>query len=309
MRTKIKLKSQEWYDNRPSSIGSSDIGAISGVNDFASPLSIYNQKVGISHWEGSDQAEYGDHLEPFVAKKSFERLLLDGRVPEGSTLAINPYLYVAEDNPRFNASPDFFILDPDGTFILLECKTAKMYAMDKWKNGEVPASYYAQVEWQLYCTGLKHAFISCLVAGDMGSLFTHSIDRDNNYIRTLKLVGENFCHKLDNKTPPQAMNLDLDLMVEPSLEEVASVTPELLINFIKLDAEMKAMGKTREREKAKDSCRAAIEQEMGQKAYAELELEGIRYRFSRKTIEVKEKITKASSYVKFGFREFKINNN
>lgn len=168
--TLVSTVSQEddeeaWLHNRTKGLGGSDIGAICGVNNWATPRSIYIRKTGqFGGDEGfsedaKERMKFGHILEPIVASQYQER--------SGKKVAISPATFAHKDYPWALANVDRFIVDDEGTpYGVLECKTAGEFMNEDWKEGDIPISYLYQLTWYMFVTGLHYGAMACLVGGN-----------------------------------------------------------------------------------------------------------------------------------------------
>lgn len=170
---------QAWLAARTNGIGGSDVGAICGVNNWSSARQIYFRKVGQYQEETEpskaalERMHFGHVLEPVVAQEFENR---------------HPDIYCSEadctfKNLQYNyllANVDRFVIDKETDEIvgILECKTANENMNSEWDSGDVPMSYYYQVQHYLFVTGLEHAWISCLVGGNKFYTYDIYFDKD-----------------------------------------------------------------------------------------------------------------------------------
>lgn len=210
----VPYKSPEWYTMRDTCIGSSDIGAIAGLNKFCTPYDVWCEKKGLKTGQGFgqgesgyDQAALGSHLESFILNKMRVELINREELHK-DTIAYVGSVWGDEENKRLICSTDCEAFTPSGLKLILEAKTAKIFFNEEWKAG-VPPSYYAQVQWQLGITGYDKAYIGCLVAGDVSKFYVHEIERDEYYIARLREIATSFIEMLDNNIPPKATAKDL----------------------------------------------------------------------------------------------------
>ena len=129
------LSREDWLAYRRLGIGGSDVAAIMGISSFATIRDLYNDKIGvlplIEEEEGNWVAkEVGHRLEDLVAEIFSRKTGL--KVFPVRKMFRHP-LY-----PFMLADVDFFIVFPDGTFGILECKTCNYNAKVKWDNDSVP---------------------------------------------------------------------------------------------------------------------------------------------------------------------------
>ena len=150
----------EWLAWRRAGIGASDVAGILGLSPWASPYSVWAEKVGlVADDDPSEAMELGLALEGTIARLFHQRT----------------GLYVASEQERVQ-HPDFpwarATLDgrvyetPNwqrgGELGNLESKTTSE-APAKWENG-IPIYYAAQVQWQMWCSGVERTWVAALHA-------------------------------------------------------------------------------------------------------------------------------------------------
>ena len=154
-----------FVEGRRSYIGGTDIGAILGISPWASPLSVYMDKVDPDGSEHKDSLPMrrGLALERFIADE-FER-----EHPELVCWQPKPIVRTDWGFPA-GASVDRLIADrahPRTPVAVLEAKTAfSFHGAKQWdeETGDLPDSYFTQVQWYLAVTGLP----LCYAAADTG---------------------------------------------------------------------------------------------------------------------------------------------
>ena len=157
---------EAWLKARTRGVGGSDVGAICGVNHWSSALQIYFNKTGQFQDERQpdeaslERMHFGHVLEPVVADEFEHR-------NEGVT-CIEPDCSFSSTTYNFLlANVDRFVLNDDGDIIgILECKTASSIMDSEWESGDIPLSYYYQVQHYMYVTGIHRAWICALVGGN-----------------------------------------------------------------------------------------------------------------------------------------------
>lgn len=169
---------EAWLAARSKGVGGSEVGAICGVNQWSSALQIYFNKTGQfqEDTEPSDAAKermhWGHMLEPVVADE-FER-----RNP-GLTCYETNCSFKSNEYPFLLANIDRLVLDSTGKIQgILECKTAGAQMVTEWENGEIPESYYYQVQHYMFITGIHRGWICCLAGGN--KFFQYDIFFDND---------------------------------------------------------------------------------------------------------------------------------
>lgn len=175
-----KMGHEEWLRIRKTGIGGSDAGAICGLNPYASPMSVYQDKVSeqISD-EDNEAMRQGRDLEDYVARRFMEET--------GLKVRRSNMMYQSTDYPFMFADVDRLIVGEDAG---LECKTASAYNSDKWKDGEIPPHYLIQCYHYMVVTGKKTWYIAVVI---LGQDFKYAkLTWDENVIQNLITIESNF---------------------------------------------------------------------------------------------------------------------
>lgn len=188
---------EAWLAQRQEGIGGSEVGALIGVSEYETPMSVWNTKMrGGKDLSGVAAVEWGHRLEEAVAGKAAETLGLVSR-PGGG-------LWGDRERDFMRVTPDRFVTKPRSWKALgvIECKTAG--DDEDWSSGVIypggegdgaaPLSYQAQVQWQLGILGLKRGWLGCLVLGRERSFFTVEIDFDSEWFAEMADEAERFWH-------------------------------------------------------------------------------------------------------------------
>ena len=139
------LAHEKFLTQRKRYIGGTDIAAILGVSQWASPLSVYLDKTGVpSDDKESLQMRRGLVLEQFIADE-FERVH-----PEFTTWKAKPKVRTDWGFPA-GASTDRLIAlraKPRTPVAILEAKTAFRFGWRDWDeaNADLPDAYFIQVQ-------------------------------------------------------------------------------------------------------------------------------------------------------------------
>lgn len=191
MITKIKTESrEEWLALRKGHIGGSDAAAVVGLNPYASQYSLWAEKTGrVDGFAGNLATEVGAYLEEFVAKKFEEET--GKRVRRANQSILN------SDYPFAIANIDREIVGEDAG---LEIKTTDSLNMGKFKGGEYPSQYYAQIVHYMAVTGKQKWYLAVLIGNRDFKIFT--IDRDDAEISSLMAAEKDFWDCVTNDTPP-----------------------------------------------------------------------------------------------------------
>ncbi len=181
----------EWLKIRKQYIGGSDAGAILGMNPYSSPYSVWAEKTGkIPGFEGSITTKVGNYLEEFVAQM-FED-------DTGKKVRRCNFTLVNDQYPWACANLDREVVGEDA---LLEIKTTNSYInVKKFRNGEYPEQWYAQMTHYLAVTGKKKAYLAVL--SECRNFQTFELDRDELEIAALMQAEKEFWDKVKHNTPP-----------------------------------------------------------------------------------------------------------
>lgn len=186
----------EWIKRRKHSIGGSDAAAVIGLNAYVSQYALWAEKTGkVPGFEGNLATEVGAFLEEFVAKK-FEKET--GKKVKRR----NAFIYNSK-YPWAHANVDRVIVGEDA---LLEIKTCDSLSMKKFKNGEYPAHYYAQMVHYLAITEKSRCYLAVLIGNKQFKWFT--VERDEAEISALMMAEENFWYQVQNDLPPEIDGTD-----------------------------------------------------------------------------------------------------
>ncbi|WP_097006456.1 YqaJ viral recombinase family protein [Lacrimispora amygdalina] len=175
-----ELSHEEWLKLRKTGIGGSDAGAICGLNPYASPMSVYQDKTTMEVEEINNEAmRQGRDLEDYVARRFMEAT--------GLKVRRSNMMYRSEEHPFMLADVDRLIVGKDAG---LECKTASAYNLDKWKEDEIPAHYLIQCHHYMSVTGKQTWYIAVVILG-CGFKYAE-IPRDEDLIKNLVSIEKQF---------------------------------------------------------------------------------------------------------------------
>lgn len=189
--TKIKTANhEEWLALRSQYIGGSDAAAVVGLNAFSSPYSLWAEKTGrIPGFAGNLATEVGTFLEEFVAQKFAQET--------GKKVRKSNQSFFNSDYPWAIANIDREIVGEDAG---LEIKTTDSMNLKRFKDGEYPENYYAQMVHYLAVTGKKRWYLAVLIGNKEFKWFT--LERDGAEISALMAAEEAFWEHVKTDTPP-----------------------------------------------------------------------------------------------------------
>ncbi|ALY08881.1 RecE-like exonuclease [Arthrobacter phage Galaxy] len=155
-----------WLKARRSGLGASDTATILGLNDWSTPLQVWQEKTSTVPPDDSDTSEaahWGNVLEHPVAVQTVKKHRHLGKIMP------TPGLLAHKDHPWMLATVDRLLVDRGTTGpvrSLLEVKTTSVLAYRAhWVDGIPPARIQVQVQQQLAVTELPGAWVTCLVGG------------------------------------------------------------------------------------------------------------------------------------------------
>lgn len=148
------MSREAWLEERRKALGGSDMGAVLGLNQYRSAVSVWADKLGmIADQEDNEAMRIGRDLEDYVAS----------RFSEASGLRVQRYNYLLRDSTNhLSANIDRRVL---GEAAGLECKTASALSEGRYKGGMYPESYYAQCCTYLAVTGWERWYLCAVVLG------------------------------------------------------------------------------------------------------------------------------------------------
>lgn len=179
----------EWLAWRKGGIGASDVAALIGMSDFASPMSVWTDKLGLSPIDDDNEfMEFGRRAEPMLTGYFEDRT--------GWTVTGQQERIEWVGNPVHRCTLDGRAEDGGQVLGVVEYKTT---GFDPWT--EVPDAYACQVQWQMHCDERDRAWFGVL----HGRRFrTYEVPRDDRAIAMLCDVADEFWerHVLAEHPPP-----------------------------------------------------------------------------------------------------------
>lgn len=164
---------EEWLQVRKHSIGGSDAGAIVGMSAYASPVTVYLDKMGLSKDKASNEAmRLGNDLEDYVAQRFTEET--------GKKVRNDNFMYKHDDYDFITANVDRVIVGENAG---LECKTMNAWADYDFEAGEVPSQYFCQCQHYMAVMGFERMYL-CILVFQRG-VYVVPIERDDDFIDQL----------------------------------------------------------------------------------------------------------------------------
>lgn len=256
----------KWLSNRCNSIGGSEIAKVAGFSHYGSPLTVFNEKLGISEkFKGNIHTQFGTRMEPVIKQWLPE----DFKRETGIELKIYdyPYMMIHKDIDYFSANIDGLIELKDrwiywenrdtgeiraieaGELIGAEIKTASEFLQKMWAGEEIPDEYYCQCQWYMGITGLKYFLIIYLLGKEVK---WKVVPRNNDDIECLFNIGIDFWNNhILTKIPPEPSGLECETKeiihkqtIDNDLEQ--AVKDGKLAKYKAIDEQIKGLEKEKE---------------------------------------------------------------
>lgn len=179
-KSTVNMSHEEWLELRRKTIGGSDAGAICGLNPYASPYSVYADKLKlIPPKEDNEAMRQGRDLEEYVAKRFTEET--------GKKVRRDNCIIYNSEFPFAHADLDRVVVGEDAG---LECKTANPLQYQNYLDGKYPDHYYAQCMHYMLVTGKPKWYLAVLVF--QRGLFIFEIERNEEEIAVLADIEKTF---------------------------------------------------------------------------------------------------------------------
>ena len=169
-----KISHEEWLELRKKSIGGSDAGAVVGMNQYSSALTVYADKKGLSKdKETSEAMRLGTDLEAYVAERFCEK--------EGKKVRNDFMMYADGEYDFITANIDRRVVGENAG---LECKTMGSFNGYNLEDGEIPSHYFCQCQHYMMVMGFDYMYLAILVL--QRGLYVIKIERDKDFIKQLR---------------------------------------------------------------------------------------------------------------------------
>lgn len=180
---------EDWLNWRKQGITATEAGLIMHPSKYGSGLTVYTDKLGLTTHDQSDPdgfMEWGHRIEDLLVSKFMEQHP-DFKDCTQGRLYQRDWAKCSLDAQAYTA---------DGTPVIIECKTGQNES--KWSP--IPEKYYAQVQWQMYVTGIRKAYFSVLICGHQW--FEREVEYSETYVEELKRKCFYIWDCIQNKTRP-----------------------------------------------------------------------------------------------------------
>lgn len=219
------LTREDWLALRRTGIGGSDAGAILGASPWASPLSVWADKRGIlPERDESDAMAYGKHAEPMLRGWFAEEMakVVPVEVAEFPQI-LRSLLY-----PWAIANLDG-VATVHGETCGLELKTADRSQARHWREGELPDSYFWQVQHYMAVTGWPRFYVFALLGKRP---LIRVVERNEPMIAELMQAERRLWEMVEANEMPAPSGLDCDSELLSALyqgggEEIVQLDDEI----------------------------------------------------------------------------------
>lgn len=192
--TAVDTDRAEWLQRRRAGIGGSDVAGILGLSPWASPWSIWADKVGLIELdtESTPAQEFGTRAEPML-KLWFEDetgLIVRGTQAE-YTDPQRPWMRVTLDG---EAWPPGWSEEPDARMLGVVEYKATSEPPSAWADGP-PVHYQCQASWAMAITGARRVWFGVLhIAFGRPAFRVYLFERDDEDITTIVEACDRFWH-------------------------------------------------------------------------------------------------------------------
>lgn len=176
----------EWLEARKTRLGASEIAAAIGINQYDSMLRLWLTKTNrLPPKEETTEMEMGNLLEPVILDLYQRRT--------GNKITQTQVFCISDTHDYLCATLDG--ITSENT--LVQVKNVGYQSSLSWGpdgTDEVPHAVIAQVQQEMFCSGLDLAHVVALIGGN--DLRIYEIARDNRIIKHLIKRGEDFIQRV-----------------------------------------------------------------------------------------------------------------
>lgn len=175
-----------WHEWRNNGIGASEVAGVIGESPWASPWSVWANKVGLrppNEDDATDSMRFGQDLEPVIATW-FHR-------DTGLHVAGEQTWCTHAKYEWARATVDGFVCESDGGEYGFNCIESALGVFEAKYDGdrpwdELPYHYFVQVQWQMFVTATEHAWVACMhLPFGRPAFRVYEVERDEGTIESL----------------------------------------------------------------------------------------------------------------------------
>lgn len=231
----VKPGSPEWFKY----MSASKIAAIMKHSDYDSWFSLWHKMKGtVAPDPETDEHRRGHYLEPAVLAWFHDQHKDWTFTPTG--------MWVHRNIPWASATPDEIGHTPDGAVIVEAKSSGKDWEWGEPGTDEIPPGYVDQVQWQMFCTGLRRAYVPVITNGL--NFAEYVVEYDASYVAEMQDTAIRFMRSLNLNEKPSIDPLDGHLATYRALRELSpgisdetvDVEDEMALPFLEANADLKA---------------------------------------------------------------------
>jgi putative phage-type endonuclease len=234
------LSHSDWLEARKLGITGTDVGGLTGVSKYSTPMKVYLDKIGaLEPVEDNEAMYWGRVMEDVIAKEFQAR----------NNMKINRVNAILK-HPTYEwalGNIDRLITNEKGDKGILEIKTVSEYIKDSWEGEEVPPQYMVQLQWYMFVAGVKFGYFAALIGGN--KYVQKYVERDEELIEMLSGIAKDFWeNNVLTKTPPlvdgtEASSDLLKTLYPDSKPGTEMILPEEAAELIEQREELKGQAK------------------------------------------------------------------
>jgi predicted phage-related endonuclease len=194
------LSREAWLAERKNDVTASCIGALFGVHDRETALSLWAEKTGVAmNTEDNKVMQRGRRLEGAVAA------VFNEENPGWRIDKANEYL--RDPKIRLGATPDFYCRDPDGKRVVLQAKiVARSQFRRLWDESAPPFWIVLQCLTEAHLDNADYGIVAALVLDEWtADLHTYKVPRHRAGEERIRKAVQQFWQNVqDGKPPPPA---------------------------------------------------------------------------------------------------------
>lgn len=187
---KVKLRedtTEAWLKQRLGSIGSSDAGAVVGLNPWKSNVDVYLEKIAEDpEDEETIDTRLGTKMEAPIAEIFAE--------DTGYELEEDPYIRYHEEYEFLSCNIDRIVVDEG---VPAEIKMKSRF------SGEIPDYEFCQIQQQMFILDVEYCYYIVLVTGFNRRLEHEVFTRNDQFIEAMVQEEAAFWDHVERRVPPQ----------------------------------------------------------------------------------------------------------
>lgn len=193
-------------------VTASKIAAIMGHSTYDSWFSLWHRMNGSMEVDPGDvTTQRGTYLEPAILA------WFNDQHPEWTLKRTG--FWVHETIPWAGASPDGIVVTDDGTAAVVEAKSSGLsYEWGEPGTDQIPLGHYDQVQWQMFVTGLRRAYVPMIGAGL--AFAEYVVEYNADHVGAMIARATEFMASLTSGMKPSIDPLDGHLMTYRAIQEL-----------------------------------------------------------------------------------------